>query len=94
MVNVTQVQNGRNTRMSFSKINEVLEMPNLIEVQKNSYNWFLDRGLKEIFEDSSGIVDHTGNLVLEFLDYRINDTPRSASFVTRPTPLRCMSRPV
>ena len=76
MVNVTQVQNGRNTRMSFSKIHEVLEMPNLIEVQKNSYNWFLDRGLKEIFEDSSGIVDHTGNLVLEFIDYRINDTPK------------------
>ena len=76
MVNVTEVRNGRNTRMTFSKIKEVLEMPNLIEIQKNSYQWFRDRGLKEIFEDSSGIVDHTGNLVLEFIDYRINDVPK------------------
>ena len=76
MVNVKKVQNGRNTRMSFSKITEVLEMPNLIEVQKNSYQWFLDRGLKEIFEDSSGIVDHTGNLLLEFIDFRINYEPK------------------
>ena len=76
MVNVTKVQNGRNTRMSFSKITEVLEMPNLIEVQKNSYQWFLDRGLREIFDDSLGIVDHTGNLLLEFIDFRINYEPK------------------
>ena len=76
MVNVTKVQNGRNTRMSFSKITEVLEMPNLIEVQKKSYEWFLERGLKEIFDDSSGIVDHTGNLVLEFINFRINPEPK------------------
>ncbi|MBQ4395956.1 MAG: DNA-directed RNA polymerase subunit beta [Clostridia bacterium] len=76
MVNVTEVRNGRNTRMTFSKIHEVLEMPNLIEIQKNSYNWFLESGLREIFDDSSGIEDHTGKLLLEFIDYRINFTPK------------------
>ena len=76
MLNVKDVKLGRTTRKTFSKLNEVLEMPNLIEIQKNSYQWFLDHGLKEIFEDSSGISDHTGNLVLEFTDYRINDVPK------------------
>ena len=51
MVNVKPVQLGKNTRMSFGKIEEVLKMPNLIEVQKNSYNWFLTEGLKEVFKD-------------------------------------------
>ena len=76
MLNVKDVKLGRTTRKTFSKLNEILEMPNLIEIQKNSYQWFLDHGLKEIFEDSSGISDHTGNLVLEFIDYRINDVPK------------------
>ncbi len=76
MVNVKKVQLGRNTRMSFSKINEVLQMPNLIEVQKKSYQWFLDYGLKEVLEDMSGITDHTGNLTLDFIDYRIDSTPK------------------
>ena len=49
MVNVKEVKHGKTTRMSFGKINEVMEMPNLIEVQKNSYNWFLTEGLKEVF---------------------------------------------
>ena len=57
MVNVKPKQLGRTTRMSFSKIDEVLEMPNLIEVQKNSYEWFLNDGLKEVFKDVSGITD-------------------------------------
>ena len=70
------VQLGRNTRMSFSKIDEVLQMPNLIEVQKNSYQWFLDVGLREVFEDVSGISDHTGNLTLDFVDYEIDPTPK------------------
>lgn len=52
MVNVKPVHLGKNVRMSFSRINEVLEMPNLIEVQKNSYKWFLEEGLKEVFKDS------------------------------------------
>ena len=51
MVNVKPVHLGKNVRMSFSRINEVLEMPNLIEVQKNSYKWFLEEGLKEVFKD-------------------------------------------
>ena len=65
MVNVKPVKLGRNTRMSFSKINEVMEMPNLIEVQKNSYQWFLDEGLKEVFRDVADITDYSGNLVFE-----------------------------
>lgn len=60
MVNVKDVKLGKNTRKSFAKINEVLEMPNLIEVQKNSYQWFLDEGLKEVFRDVSAITDYNG----------------------------------
>ena len=75
MVNVKPVRLGKNTRMSFSRIDEVLDMPNLIEVQKNSYQWFLDQGLKEVFKDVSGITDYTGNLVLDFVDYKLDDTP-------------------
>ena len=76
MVNVKPVKLGRNTRMSFSKINEVMEMPNLIEVQKNSYQWFLDEGLKEVFRDVADITDYSGNLVLSFVDYRMDDAPK------------------
>ena len=64
---VHEVQLGKNTRLSYSKINEVLDMPNLIEVQKNSYKWFLEEGLKEVFRDISPITDHSGHLSLEFL---------------------------
>ena len=60
---------GKNVRMSYSKQKEVLEMPNLIEVQKNSYQWFLDAGLKEVFEDISPITDYSGHLSLEFVDF-------------------------
>ena len=67
---------GRTTRMSFSKIEEVLEMPNLIEVQKKSYQWFLDEGLKEVLEDVSPIVDYSGNLHIEFVDYSIDPNPK------------------
>ncbi len=70
---VHPVQLGRNTRMSYSRINEVLEMPNLIEVQKNSYRWFLEEGLREVFRDVSPIEDYTGNLILEFPDYKLED---------------------
>lgn len=59
--------------MSFGKIEEVMEMPNLIEVQKNSYKWFLDTGLKEVFRDIAEITDYTGNWVLTFIDYRIDE---------------------
>ena len=75
MVNVKPVRLGKNTRMSFSKIEEVLKMPNLIEVQKKSYQWFLTEGLKEVFEDVSGITDFNNNLVLDFVDYKLDDKP-------------------
>ncbi|EMS74076.1 DNA-directed RNA polymerase subunit beta [Ruminiclostridium cellobioparum] len=73
---VQPVKLGRNTRMSYSKIQEVVEMPNLIEVQKNSYQWFLDEGLREVFRDISPIMDYTGNLILDFVDYSLDDTPK------------------
>ncbi len=76
MVNVKPVRQGKTVRMSFSRINEVLEMPNLIEIQKSSYQWFLDEGLKEVFKDVSAITDYTGNLVLDFVDYRLDDKPK------------------
>ena len=76
MVKVKPVHLGKNVRMSFNRINEVLEMPNLIEVQKNSYQWFLDQGLKEVFQDVSAITDYTGNLVLDFIDYHLDETPK------------------
>ena len=76
MVKVKPVQNGRTTRMSFSRINEVIDMPNLIEIQKNSYNWFLEEGLREVFHDIAAIEDYTGNLVLEFIDYRLDKNPK------------------
>jgi len=65
--------NEKTTRMTFSKTEEVLEMPNLIEVQKNSYEWFLDEGLKEVFRDISPISDYSGSLILEFIDFRLNN---------------------
>ena len=76
MVNVKQVKLGRNTRMSFSKINEVQKMPNLIEIQKDSYKWFLDEGIKEVFKDISSITDANGKLVLSFVDYRLDEDPK------------------
>ncbi|MBQ4051412.1 MAG: DNA-directed RNA polymerase subunit beta, partial [Oscillospiraceae bacterium] len=76
MVNVKPVQLGKTTRMSFARINEVLDMPNLIEVQINSYKWFLEEGLREVFSDIAAITDYTGNLVLDFIDYRLEPTPK------------------
>ncbi len=76
MADVKPVKLGRKTRMSFSHINEVMEMPNLIEVQKTSYQWFLDVGLREVFGDIGEISDYAGNLVLDFIDYKMNDRPK------------------
>ena len=73
---IRALQLGDTTRMSYSKINEVLEMPNLIEVQKNSYQWFLEKGLKEVFEDISPITDFSGNLNLEFIDFSLDSEPK------------------
>jgi len=67
---------GNNIRMSFSKIKEALEMPNLIEVQKNSYKWFLDEGLMEVLRDVSPIVDYSGNLMISFTGYALDSVPK------------------
>ncbi len=70
---VHEVKNGKTSRMSFSKIEEIIDMPDLIEVQKSSYKWFLESGLKDVFSDISPIIDYSGNLMLEFIDYRLED---------------------
>ena len=62
---------GKSVRMSYSKQKEVLDMPNLIEIQKDSYEWFLDEGLKEVFEDISPIEDYSNHLALEFVDFQL-----------------------
>lgn len=76
MVNVKDTKLGTTTRKNFAKINEVMKMPNLIEVQKSSYQWFLDEGLKEVFKDIGSITDYSGNLVLDFIDYSMDDEPK------------------
>ena len=98
-VHVHDVQLGRVTRKSFARIPEILDMPNLIEVQKNSYEWFLKEGLREVFDDADAITDYTGNLELSFIDYRLDDQPKyrlwkSARNVTQPmpAPLRVRTR--
>ena len=67
---------GRKERMTFSKINEVAEMPNLIQIQTDSYKWFVEEGLREVFEDVSPIKEYSDNLVLEFIDYSLSDPPK------------------
>ncbi|MGN0693898.1 MAG: DNA-directed RNA polymerase subunit beta [Lentihominibacter sp.] len=67
---------GRKERMTFSKINEVAEMPNLIQIQTDSYKWFVEEGLREVFEDVSPIKDYAENLILEFIDYSLTDPPK------------------
>ena len=70
------VKHGKIERLSYSRINEVMEMPNFIEIQKNSYQWFLDKGLKEVFRDIDTITDYTGNLELSFIDFKMDDKPK------------------
>jgi DNA-directed RNA polymerase subunit beta len=88
---------GARVRYNFGKLKEVLELPNLIEVQRNSYHWFLKEGLREVFQDVSPIQDFTGNLVLEFLDYTLGDPKYSVEEckerdVTFAAPLRVKVR--
>ena len=98
MVNVKDVKLGKNTRKSFAKINEVLEMPNLIEVQKNSYQGFLEEGLKEVFRDVSAITDYNGTLELTFVGYHFDEEAKysvaecKARDVTYAVPLRVTAR--
>ncbi len=67
---------GKNTRMSFSKINEAIQLPNLIEIQKDSFKWFLETGLMEVLRDISPITDYTGNLFIEFVGYSFDAEPK------------------
>ena len=76
MLKVNPVKRGNRIRQSFGKINEVMDMPNLIEIQKASYKWFIEEGLKEVFRDMADITDYTGNWVLSFVDYRMDDKPK------------------
>ncbi len=98
MVDVKPVKLGTTERMSFSRIDEVLDMPNLIEVQKNSYQWFLDEGLKEVFRDVGSVEDYTGNLVLDFVGYKLDSQPKYSikeckdRDVTYAAPLRVTTR--
>ena len=95
---VKPVRLGKNTRMTFSKINEVSDMPNLIEIQKDSYKWFVEEGLKEVFRDMSAITDYSGNLQLTFVDYHLDETPKydvtecKARDTTYAAPLRVTAR--
>jgi DNA-directed RNA polymerase subunit beta len=92
------VKIGKKTRMSYSKITEVAEMPHLLQIQNDSYKWFVEEGLKEVFEDISPIRDYAGNLVLEFIDYTLSDTPKYGQEeckerdVTYAAPLRVRAR--
>ncbi|WP_085520799.1 DNA-directed RNA polymerase subunit beta [Tuberibacillus sp. Marseille-P3662] len=92
------VQYGRHRqRRSYARINEVLELPNLIEIQTASYQWFLDEGIREMFQDISPVEDFTGNLVLEFIDYSLDDPKYSVEDakerdVTYSAPLRVKVR--
>ncbi len=72
-MNLKEVKHEKCTRKTFSKIGDFVEMPNLIQVQKDSYNWFIEEGLGEVLKDISPIVDYSGNLVLEFLDYHMEE---------------------
>ena len=76
MVKVKDVKHEKTTRKSFSKIGDFIEMPNLIKVQKDSYDWFINEGLGEVLRDVSPIVDYSDKLVLEFLDYRMDEHPK------------------
>ena len=73
---IHSVQYGDGARKSYSRINEVLEMPNLIEVQKESYKWFLEEGLSEVFDDINPITDFSGNIILRFTDFSLDSEPK------------------
>ncbi len=76
MVKVKDVKHDKTVRKSFSKIGDAMEMPNLIKVQLDSYNWFLKEGLGEVLREVSPIEDYSGNLVLDFLNYRMEEKPK------------------
>ena len=73
---VKDVYYGKTLRKSFARYEEILDMPNLLEVQKESYQWFLDTGLREVFKDVDSITDYAGNLELSFIDYSMDEKPK------------------
>ena len=73
---VKDVYYGKTLRKSFARHVEPMEMPNLLEIQKNSYKWFLDKGLREVFRDVAAITDYAGNLELSFIDYTMDEDPK------------------
>ena len=89
---------GKTLRKSFARTQEIMEMPNLLEIQKSSYKWFLEEGLQEVFRDVSAITDYSGNLVLDFIDYHIENKPKytieecKERDVTYAAPLRVRAR--
>ena len=72
----TDVLYGKTLRKSFARTPEIMDMPNLLEIQKSSYQWFLNTGLKEVFQDVDSVTDYSGNLELSFIDYSMNDEPK------------------
>lgn len=87
---------GKTTRMSFAKNDEVLEMPNLIEVQKKSFEDFITKDIRTVLEDISPMTDYSGNLVIDFIDYSLSDPPKygvrnaRSGMSTMPRPSRCL----
>ena len=76
MAKIQDVMLGKTMRKSFAKHDKILAIPNMLKIQKDSYNWFLDEGLREVFRDVDTITDYTGNLELSFLDYSMNEPPK------------------
>ena len=76
MAMVKDVKFGKTMRKSYAKYNEILEIPNMLKIQKDSYQWFLDEGLREVFKDVGVITDFSGKLELSFLDYSIDEKPK------------------
>ena len=72
----TDVLYGKTLRKSFARTPEIMDMPNLLEIQKTSYQWFLTTGLREVFRDVAAITDYSGNLELTFIDYSMEDSPK------------------
>ena len=73
LAKLKEIKHEKCSRKTFAKIGDAIEMPNLIQVQKDSYNWFVEEGLGEVLRDISPIIDYSGNLVLEFLDYYMEE---------------------
>ena len=67
---------GKTLRKSFARSQEIQDMPNLLEIQKNSFKWFLETGLREVFDDVAAVTDYSGNLELSFVDYTMNEQPK------------------